>query len=655
MWGTTPGYVRVPTNHFPTDRWDDGTAYSWPESADTITAHVVAADAAGLDCYYSTNVMRSTGRARGNSAAPHVLHLDLDRTPTAEDIDRLDALDAMTVLSGSKGHLHAYVFLDGPTDTSTYHILQQRLRAYFGKDVDSKISDNDVLRIPGTHNRKDGCADVALDRETDTVWSVAELSELLPEVAISEAPAAPSGPIEPELVSEVPPRVAEALEKINPDDRSASTFAVLKDCARAGLSRGQAMTIVQSSPPLAERWSQQRGANFVSGEIAKAYGVVVAEPVRDEVDLAELMGVAAPTTPVSETPRTAPGRSLRDRMLTVDQLGTLPSPEPLVEGLLYRNTLAQLVGAPGTYKSFAAMGMACALATRQTTFEDHPIGHSGPVIYVAAEGASGMQARIEAWAQSTIPEDTEAQRLLRRDLLVLPEVVDVLDESVVSDLIVAANESGAVLIVLDTRARMTVGADENSAKEMGLAIAQCERLRTETGATVLVIHHAGKQGTSGRGSNAWDGAVWTQLLTSADDARNLTITADKHKEIASGDRHRFILKTVVVDESRMPGTTEEQRSTLVVQNGRYQQILTDSHDSHQNGVSKADEILTIFSRYSLESGLTAAQVLTLGDEFGLTQATVYRVIKELVKAGKLKPFDASKVNVRYVETSPTTP
>ena len=54
-----------------------------------------------------------------------------------------------------------------------------------------------------------------------------------------------------------------------------------------------------------------------------------------------------------------------------------------------------------------------------------------------------------------------------------------------------------VLIVLDTLARLMVGADENIAKDMGLAIAGIDRLRQETRATVLVIHHTRKEKPSG--------------------------------------------------------------------------------------------------------------------------------------------------------------
>jgi hypothetical protein len=52
--------------------------------------------------------------------------------------------------------------------------------------------------------------------------------------------------------------------------------------------------------------------------------------------------------------------------------------------------------------------------------------------------------------------------------------------------------NAAALIVIDTLARAFVGGEENSAKDMGLLVGGCQQLEVETGATVLIVHHAGK-------------------------------------------------------------------------------------------------------------------------------------------------------------------
>lgn len=49
---------------------------------------------------------------------------------------------------------------------------------------------------------------------------------------------------------------------------------------------------------------------------------------------------------------------LRDRVLSLEQLRNLPPVEALVEGLIYRDTLVQLSGPPGCFKSFLAVAVA---------------------------------------------------------------------------------------------------------------------------------------------------------------------------------------------------------------------------------------------------------------------------------------------------------
>ncbi|MGH8917629.1 MAG: AAA family ATPase, partial [Actinomycetes bacterium] len=105
-----------------------------------------------------------------------------------------------------------------------------------------------------------------------------------------------------------------------------------------------------------------------------------------------------PPEPPEHDDEPSPRPKLVDRLLTVDGLATLPPVRPLVDGLLYRRTLAQLSGPPGSYKSFLALGMGICQALGEN-FEDHKVPQSGPVIYVAPEGANGLRARILAYCE----------------------------------------------------------------------------------------------------------------------------------------------------------------------------------------------------------------------------------------------------------------
>jgi len=62
---------------------------------------------------------------------------------------------------------------------------------------------------------------------------------------------------------------------------------------------------------------------------------------------------------------------------------------------------------------------------------------------------------------------------------------------------------GADLIILDTLAQATPGGNENSSEDMGLALANCKTLAKATTATVLLVHHSGKDAS--RGARGWSG------------------------------------------------------------------------------------------------------------------------------------------------------
>jgi len=83
-------------------------------------------------------------------------------------------------------------------------------------------------------------------------------------------------------------------------------------------------------------------------------------------------------------------------------------------------------------------------------------------------------------------------------------------------------------VVLDTYARNAVGGDENSAKDVGVAIRQIDHLRFSLHTAVVVVHHIGKKGTSERGSGALRGAADEMLLLTGKPAA-LSLSVDKMK------------------------------------------------------------------------------------------------------------------------------
>jgi RecA-family ATPase len=222
-----------------------------------------------------------------------------------------------------------------------------------------------------------------------------------------------------------------------------------------------------------------------------------------------------------ETPE--PRSSMRDRVLRRHQLRDLPSPEPLIARTLDLRTIALLVGNRSTLKTFIALDWACSVATGHP-WQGRPT-RAGRVLYVAAEGAFGLHQRIEAW-------ETAWDLSTDETLDIYPAPINLTDRDQVTEL--AAISDGYTLVVLDTLARCAVGADENSARDMGLIVDSIFKVRGNGDRTVLLVHHTGKDRETTRGSSSLEAGVDTVYLAEGD-ARLLKLGRRKRKD---GPLHR---------------------------------------------------------------------------------------------------------------------
>ncbi len=71
---------------------------------------------------------------------------------------------------------------------------------------------------------------------------------------------------------------------------------------------------------------------------------------------------------------------LRDALLGAADLDQLPDPEPLVENVLQRDSLAWMQGKPGSAKSFGAVDLGACVASGRD-WHGHPV-YQGVVLYL---------------------------------------------------------------------------------------------------------------------------------------------------------------------------------------------------------------------------------------------------------------------------------
>ncbi|WP_441251165.1 AAA family ATPase [Kitasatospora sp. McL0602] len=246
--------------------------------------------------------------------------------------------------------------------------------------------------------------------------------------------------------------------------------------------------------------------------------------------------------------RTSTVDALLAEMLDTNALDDMPALEPLVGDLLHLDTLARVIGPSGHMKSFVTIDFAGHVGTGKPWHGNHV--HQGTVVYLVAEGARGIRKRVRAWEQH--------HGLRMENVLFLPRPVQAMDPEWLT-LIEACKRLGPVFIIVDTQARVSVGIEENSAKEMGLVIDRMEQLRAATGACVLVIHHTGHIGDHGRGSSSAKGALQSELHVSkkGDRASNtiVTIKTGKQKDDEQGADLDFGLRIVdIAGEAKPDGS-----------------------------------------------------------------------------------------------------
>jgi hypothetical protein len=193
--------------------------------------------------------------------------------------------------------------------------------------------------------------------------------------------------------------------------------------------------------------------------------------------------------------------------MAIKDILTLKNQKFLIENLIPENGLAVIYGQPASYKTFTALDI-CLCISSDRDWQGLNSAE-GKTLYVASEGIGGLKKRIKAWLIKNKPDTTPNFHLLA-------QTVNFLDQAELDKLVKTINHVGKnfKLVVVDTvaRALSNAGSDENSASDMGAFISSCDYIRERINCAILVIHHSGKNESSGlRGSSALLGGVDTSI------------------------------------------------------------------------------------------------------------------------------------------------
>jgi hypothetical protein len=206
----------------------------------------------------------------------------------------------------------------------------------------------------------------------------------------------------------------------------------------------------------------------------------------------------ADKTPIPETPAgpAQVGAKPRFGVVTAEDLAARPTPPWLIKNVLPKADLGIVFGASGSGKSFLALDLGAAVA-RGADWRGCRV-KPGRVVVIAAEGGGGVGKRLKAYAQHS---GTPIGDL---NVGVIPAAPNFMERDDIKDVVTAIRASGgADLVIVDTFAQVTPGANENAGEDMGLALRHAQVLHDALGAMILLVHHSGKDAT--RGARGWSG------------------------------------------------------------------------------------------------------------------------------------------------------
>lgn len=391
--------------------------------------------------------------------------------------------------------------------------------------------------------------------EARPVGAVGEMPDLLP--------------VAPEVDPlTVPAATVKLLAGEEPEDGSRALFVAAVSMLKAGMNDAQALTVLWHNPftqAIAMRHRREDAdralAYLWEHHVSKARPIADMSRVSDgdwariEAELAAAADAAdAADIGFEEASGAAPPAA--EPMFAFEWAEDwVPRDVPLdwiIPGVLPRSDLIGVHGESGAGKTFAVLDMLVRAALGD---EDMPSIWNGieiykprRIAYIAAEDAFGVRMRLRAISKAfSVP-------LAKLPIAILDAAPNLMEPDEVKKIIRGMRAVGGKfdLVVLDTLSQTVPGANENSSEDMSKALLHARKIRQLSGATVMLIGHAGKDIARGqRGWSGLKGAMDAQIEVTRDaknpEQRQLRVSKLKNGR-GEGRVFPFHLEEVVVGE-----------------------------------------------------------------------------------------------------------
>ncbi len=265
-----------------------------------------------------------------------------------------------------------------------------------------------------------------------------------------------------------------------------------------------------------------------------------------------------------------------------------------VEGLLITEGAGVVYGESNAGKTFWTTDLALHVAAG-LRWNDREVDQGG-VVYCVLEGGIGFANRVSAWRTakgvSGIPFAARQSSLNLLDPAVdMDALIDLINEAALTI------KMPIKLIVIDTLARAFAGGNENASEDMGALVKNMDRLRRDTGACVLFVHHSGKDQAKGsRGHSSLRAAIDTEIeVVASEEGDEKTATVVKQRDLPKGGVFGFKLDVVELGQNRRgkPVTTCLVTPIEGVTAATKQRRNTPMSDNTKMGLLAFDKAVTV--------------------------------------------------------------
>ena len=248
----------------------------------------------------------------------------------------------------------------------------------------------------------------------------------------------------------------------------------------------------------------------------------------------------------------------------------------VIHGLIPAGVVALFYAPPAMYKTFTALRLAWTAAIGRTL--DGREVRRRRVVYVTGEGEERFADRVMALKldeEAKSPGSTEGMSYWLH-VVYMPDL-DLLDATAVekftADLLALATKRPANgvegddefgLVIFDTLRKLAPSLDEIESPAVSACIAAMQGIGDASGASVVYLHHTNKAGETFRGSSTFLGDSDVVMKISKEDkAETKILSFEKMKDAALPERHRLVIRDIVLGNDPDPAATKPITSQVV--------------------------------------------------------------------------------------------